>query len=167
LREQDRAHHRFIVGGRIMTLGKLAASRIARTAVLGVAVVLAVACTQEIPFRTAGNHDSAAGITRDPVERMLLESERKKALARELAGGESVPRDGGKRDASISDKAVTALSAERSLRAAEIHVRTRASVVTLDGSADTPQSRDKAAQVVLNVQGVRSVRNEIRIDEGS
>jgi osmotically-inducible protein OsmY len=40
-------------------------------------------------------------------------------------------------------------------------------VITLSGTADTPAKSHQAAMVALNVDGVRSVKNEIVVVKGS
>ncbi|HET9403089.1 MAG TPA: BON domain-containing protein [Burkholderiales bacterium] len=133
-------------------------------AIAGVVALSAASCAQDGP---SGDIDRAANLSGDPIERMIAESQRATAEMRELAGREPA-RSGRKvQDASISARVASALFAEPVLRAAEIHVRTNGSVVTLDGVTDTPQGRTRAAQVAMNVHGVRSVHNHLVVLEDS
>lgn len=70
-------------------------------------------------------------------------------------------------DAAVTAKVKSALVAEPGLKSLAINVDTMAGVVTLRGTADTPASRTKAEQLAMNVEGVRSVTNEIVVVKGS
>lgn len=138
--------------------------RLRFAAVAGTVALSSASCTQDGPGATT---DRAANMPVDPIEKMIAMSEWKAAETRELAG--RVPIRSGRKvqDASISARVASALFAEPVLRAAEIHVHTNGSIVTLDGMTDTPQSRTRAAQVAMNVQGVRSVHNQLVVAEDS
>ncbi len=151
-----------------MTLNNANRNRLARTAALAGALAL-LSMTSCGLDNTAGKSGAApriAPLLADPIERMLVESERKAAIARELAGRDPA-RSASSPDASITARVVSALSTEPSLQVADIHVTTRGRVVTLDGAAATPQDRNRAAQLAVHVPGVRSVRNEILVVEDS
>jgi osmotically-inducible protein OsmY len=60
-----------------------------------------------------------------------------------------------------------ALSAEPGLRSITVDVKSADGVITLYGTADTPASSHRAAMVALNVDGVRSVKNEMVVVRGS
>jgi hypothetical protein len=138
--------------------------RLRFAAVAGAVALSAASCAQDGPGETT---DHAANMLVDPIERMIALSDWRAAETRELAGREPI-RSGRKiQDASISARVASALFAEPVLRAAEIQVHTSGSIVTLDGIADTPQSRTRAAQVAMNVQGVRSVHNHLVVAEDS
>jgi hypothetical protein len=64
-------------------------------------------------------------------------------------------------DAALSSKVESALKAEPDLHGTSIAVRTDEGVVTLSGSAKSPQLRSMAAEVALSIRGVKLVRNEI------
>jgi osmotically-inducible protein OsmY len=61
----------------------------------------------------------------------------------------------------------SALGTEPGLEALSIDVNAVNGEVTLYGTADTAARRDKAAQVALNVDGVKSVTNHLIILKGS
>lgn len=64
-------------------------------------------------------------------------------------------------DATLATKVKSALITEPGLKSGDIKVEASGGIVTLQGTADTPESRQKAAQVASTVEGVRAVRNEI------
>lgn len=151
-----------------MTLNDATGNRFVRSAALaGAFALLSLAsCALDKTAGSSGTTARAASPAADPIERMLAEAERKAAEARELAGRDPT-RSALNPDASITARVVSALSTEPSLQVTEIHVRTQGRVVTLDGAADTPQDRHKAAQVAVSIPGVRSVRNDILVAEDS
>ena len=69
-------------------------------------------------------------------------------------------------DATVTAKVKSALIAEPNLKALSINVDTTAGIVTLKGTADSQEAKQKAAQVATNVEGVRSVRNELIVVRG-
>jgi hyperosmotically inducible protein len=64
-------------------------------------------------------------------------------------------------DASVTAKVKSALITEPDLKARDIDVDTTDGVVTLQGTAETAESRQKAAQVASNIEGVKAVKNQI------
>lgn len=70
-------------------------------------------------------------------------------------------------DAALTGKVKAAFVAESDLKSMAIDVDTAAGVVTLYGTVDTAALRDKAAQVASNVDGVKSVRNNLVVLKGS
>jgi hyperosmotically inducible protein len=67
-------------------------------------------------------------------------------------------------DAALSAKVKAAIATDVGARAAgSLNVETYGGVVELSGFADSEQHATRAAQAAKKVQGVRSVRNEIRI----
>jgi hyperosmotically inducible periplasmic protein len=60
-------------------------------------------------------------------------------------------------DAAITGKVKTALMAEPGIRSLKIDVDTKNGVVTLNGTVDTAEQKDRALQVAQNVNGVKSV----------
>ncbi len=149
-----------------MMLSELAGLRIVRSAAIAGAVALSVAaCARDMRSGPGEEADRIAELSEDAIERMVVESERKAAVARELAG-RAPARSAIRPDASISATVESAVFAVPSLQVTNIHVRTRERVVTLNGTAGTPQDRSKAAQAAVSVPGVRSVRNDILVAEG-
>jgi hyperosmotically inducible periplasmic protein len=70
-------------------------------------------------------------------------------------------------DAALAEKVKSALGADRALRASTVDVGVSGGVVTLFGTADTREHRDRAAQLAANVPGVKSVKNQMVIVAGS
>lgn len=70
-------------------------------------------------------------------------------------------------DAALASKVKAVLSAEPALKSVTLDVVAIDGVVTLNGTAETHASSDQAAKMALNVDGVRSVKNEIVVVRGS
>ena len=70
-------------------------------------------------------------------------------------------------DAVLEARVKAALSADSSLRSVTVDVKSADGVITLYGTADTPANSHRAAMVALNVDGVRSVKNEMVVVRGS
>ena len=64
-------------------------------------------------------------------------------------------------DASVTTKVKSALITAPDLKAGNIDVETTNGVVTLQGTADSAENRQKAAQVASNIEGVKAVKNQI------
>jgi hyperosmotically inducible periplasmic protein len=80
----------------------------------------------------------------------------------------SEPRSAGTAtDAALEARVKAALAAEPALGSLTVDVKSTAGVVTLYGTADSPKKSHEAALVALNVDGVRSVKNEMVIVRGS
>ncbi len=72
------------------------------------------------------------------------------------------PESGG--DAALSAKVKTAIATDVGARAASsVSVETYRGVVSLSGFADSEERATRAAEAAKKVQGVRSVKNDIRI----
>lgn len=70
-------------------------------------------------------------------------------------------------DAALATRVKSAIAAEPDLKAVTVSVNATAGVVTLNGTADNHVTSDRAARVALNVEGVRSVKNELIVVRGS
>ncbi|HKA39202.1 MAG TPA: BON domain-containing protein, partial [Burkholderiales bacterium] len=70
-------------------------------------------------------------------------------------------------DAALAARVKAALSAEPELRTVTVDVKSADGVVTLYGTADSSARSQQAAMVAMNVEGVRSVKNEMVIVRGS
>lgn len=64
-------------------------------------------------------------------------------------------------DATVTTRVKTALLGEPSLKSVPISVETMQNVVQLSGFVDSQQTKLKAAEVALRVDGVRSVNNSL------
>lgn len=70
-------------------------------------------------------------------------------------------------DTVLEARVKAALSADPALRSVTVDVKSADGIVTLYGTADTPANSHQAAMVALNVEGVRSVKNEMVVVRGS
>ena len=66
-------------------------------------------------------------------------------------------------DVALNIKVEDALKNNPTLQSQAITVYTAGGVVTLTGTTDTPATRDQAAQVVMNVTGVKGVDNKLSV----
>lgn len=70
-------------------------------------------------------------------------------------------------DQVLAARVKAALSADPGLRSVTVDVKSTDGVITLYGTADSAAKSHQAAMVAMNVDGVRSVRNEMVIVRGS
>lgn len=66
-------------------------------------------------------------------------------------------------DATLTTKVKAALATTSDLKALHIHVKTREGVVRLTGSVPDEAQRKLAAETAMNVSGVKSIRNNLKI----
>jgi len=66
-------------------------------------------------------------------------------------------------DSVITTKVQSLLAADDSLKPFEISVVTNQGAVQLSGSVNSQQAVDKAGEIVKNVQGVKSVKNNLTV----
>ncbi len=69
-------------------------------------------------------------------------------------------------DAAITTKVKSAVLAEPGLKSLQINVDTKDAVVTLSGTVDTPDLKNRAMQIAQNVQGVKSVVDNLSVKTG-
>ena len=67
-------------------------------------------------------------------------------------------------DAAVTTKVKAAIVAESSLSALDISVETNNGVVTLTGTVPTAAQSDQATRVARGVEGVKQVKNDIKVD---
>jgi hypothetical protein len=77
------------------------------------------------------------------------------------------PPAGPATDAALEARVRAAIAAEPVLNSLAVDVKSTEGVVTLYGTADSPRKSHEAALVALNVEGVRSVKNEMVVVRGS
>ena len=70
-------------------------------------------------------------------------------------------------DASLTSIIKAALISDSSLDANKIDVENRAGNVALHGSVESPAQRERAERIVMSVGGVRSVNNNLAVNEES
>jgi len=66
-------------------------------------------------------------------------------------------------DAMVTARVKKAIYNEPSLKVADISVTTDSSVVALEGSVKSRAERTKAAEVARKVEGVKRVKNELKV----
>jgi len=64
-------------------------------------------------------------------------------------------------DAAVSTKVKTDLITDSNVKGSEVQVRTYQGEVQLSGFVDTPEQKDRAAEIARRVDGVRMVRNDL------
>jgi hyperosmotically inducible protein len=70
------------------------------------------------------------------------------------------------KDSTITTKIKTKLAAENPASMANIHVDTdKDGIVWMSGTAKTQQDVDKAVSIARNTEGVKSVKNELRVQQ--
>jgi len=69
-------------------------------------------------------------------------------------------------DATLTSRVKSAIDSDSNLKSLTINVDTMAGVVTLKGTADTQENRQKAEQIASSVEGVRNVKNELVVVSG-
>lgn len=67
-------------------------------------------------------------------------------------------------DAAITTRIKTAMVAEKGLETMRIDVDTADGVVTLTGDVRNQANRDRAGAIARNMDGVREVRNDLKVD---
>jgi osmotically-inducible protein OsmY len=70
-------------------------------------------------------------------------------------------------DSSLAQIVKSALVSESSLDANKIDVENKAGNVALYGSVETPQQKEKAERIVMSVGGVKSVANNLTVNDDS
>jgi hyperosmotically inducible protein len=82
-----------------------------------------------------------------------------RALEDDVTVGEAID------DASITAQVKTAIAADDQLSAMEINVDTADGVVTLNGEVGERADIARATEVANDVEGVRSIRNNLTLDQ--
>jgi osmotically-inducible protein OsmY len=143
--------------------------RALQIAVASVFVALNLAaCDQKPSAEKVGKDiDRAVDKAGQQVEQAASAAEKKFEQAKDAAGKTMTETGKAIDDASVTAKVKSALIAEPGLKALAIEVDTSGGVVTLHGTANTPESRAKATQVASNVEGVKSVKNNLIIVKGT
>ena len=70
-------------------------------------------------------------------------------------------------DASLASIVKSALVSDTSLDANKIDIENKAGNVALYGSVESPQQKERAERIVMSVGGVRSVANNLTVNEES
>ncbi|HKN01252.1 MAG TPA: BON domain-containing protein [Candidatus Binataceae bacterium] len=67
------------------------------------------------------------------------------------------------KDTAITAEVKTALASDKNVSSPAIHVTTTAGVVTLKGNVPTPEMAEHAAQLAEQINGVKSVNNQLMV----
>jgi osmotically-inducible protein OsmY len=66
-------------------------------------------------------------------------------------------------DSWITSKVKSQMLADKTVKGTNITVNTTKGVVTLSGTAASPEESDKAAEIARHVEGVKEVENDIHV----
>ena len=110
--------------------------------------------------RTAAASNDNANISRDDFERQKDRFEKEaRELGRKIGSGAD--------DLWIWTKTRSALAYIEDLRDSTINVDVDSNVVTLSGTVPTEAQKVKAEQIAKSIEGVASVKNEIKVTPGA
>lgn len=129
---------------------------------LGTTLGLATACALALAACDVEQQAGNAGKTFDSYVEKAGRTMQQAAIPAENKSDTSPAND-----VVLAARVKAAISADPGLRSVTVDVNAAGGVVTLYGTADTPARSHQAAMVALNVEGVRSVRNEMVIVKGS
>lgn len=140
----------------------------AMIAAIASAFALGVAGCGEKPSQTSSNKNlpQPADSATSQIERAANSAEQNLERAAEAA--EKKLEGAGKAldDAAVTAKVKSALIAEPNLKAMSIDVDTTGGIVTLKGTTENFEQKQKAEQLASTIEGVRSVRNELVVVRG-
>ena len=119
---------------------------------------------------------SLAGCDRpsDPAERMSRKDPAPSGKPLESQGRSAPPAASspasatvGSKDNVLSEKVKTVLQTSTEVQTAGLDVSANDGVVTLNGTVQAPREKQRAALLAMNVEGVRSVVNNLVVMSGS
>ena len=121
------------------------------------AVLLAAGCDQRNASTAGSTSTNPSATAPSTADKMANSAERAgdKMASTAQKAGDKVD------DAAITTKVKTALMAEPGLRSLEINVDTRDNVVTLNGTVDSQEKKQRAMQIAQGVEGVKSVSDNL------
>ncbi|HVK56484.1 MAG TPA: BON domain-containing protein [Burkholderiales bacterium] len=128
----------------------------AERVMIGAAAAIAIgmgvsACDKQHPAESVGQSiDQAAGNIADKSNKLTAS-----------IGAQSEKAGAAFDDAAITVRVKAAILAEPGLRVTRISVDTSKGIVTLNGSVDAPETRDKAQEIAANIAGVKEVDNRL------
>lgn len=127
-----------------------------------------VACDQNTSAEKVGRDVGRATNKAGQQIGQAAETAEKKIDQTTAAAGEKLTEAGkAVDDAALTAKVKSALIAEPGLKALAIDVDTSGGVITLNGTVNNDESRDKAVQLAQSVQGVKSVKDNLVVSKGS
>ncbi len=124
---------------------------------LAAGTLLMVGCDQRAPMdSTAAKVDRAADKVEAKVDRA---ADKVEATASNAADKTAMVAD----DAAITAKVKAAILAEPGLKSLQINVDTNSATVTLSGSVDNADLRDRAKQIATSTAGVKGVVDQLTV----
>jgi hyperosmotically inducible protein len=132
--------------------------RIISTAVAATASTLLLACSPQdrADTRTDANRPATGNTTAERAANSTADATRNAGAAVSQTAS----------DATITTKVKSALLADDEVKGLQIDVDTSSQVVTLTGTAQSPSAKQRAEQLAMQVDGVKSVRNNINVSGG-
>jgi hyperosmotically inducible protein len=137
------------------------------TAVAAALAVSVAACGEKQPSDKMSQIPPSGDTASSKMERAADSAEQKLEKAADAAERKLDQAGKAIDDAAVTAKVKSALIAEPNLKALSINVDTMAGIVTLKGTADSQESKQKAEQLASTVEGVRSVKNELVVIRSS
>ena len=152
----------------LMDIRNIVTRRAPQIAISAAFALNLVACDQRPSAEMFGRDiDLAVDKAGKQLEQAVRLADRKIELAADTAGRTITEAGKALEDATLTAKVKAALVAEPGLQALAIEVETSGGVVTLQGATTTLEYRDRAAQITLNVPGVKSVKNNLNVGRGT
>ena len=121
---------------------------------------------QQSPDNFGQNLKQPADTASSQVGRAVDSAEQKLERAAEAAERKVDGAEKALDDAAVTAKVKSALIAEPNLKAMSINVDTTGGVVTLKGTTENFEQKQRAEQLAGTIEGVRSVRNELLVVKG-
>ena len=104
-----------------------------------------------------------AGIAAAPLSAYSADAVENKETMREKAGETKQKVKRVSKDASITTKVKGKFAKDAEVSALKIRVKTKGAVVTLSGNAKSDAEKSKAETLASDVEGVKSVTNNIKV----
>lgn len=137
-------------------------------AVAGVLSLGLVACDQKPTAEQVGQDiDRAVDKTGQQMAQAADKAEGKMDQAQSAISEKAASAGSTVADAAITAKVKSALIAEPGLKSTGIDVVTEKGVVSLFGTTVSDANRERATRVAANIEGVKSVENNLAVVQGS
>jgi hypothetical protein len=144
------------------TLERKVQNRVLLSAVAAALALGLAACGEKPSSDRVGQNLERGNAVTPPPNRAVDAAPRPDSVASDKMANAGKAVD----DATVTTRVKSALIAEPDLKSLAINVDTTAGVVTLKGTANSQESRQKAEQVASSIEGVRTVKNELVVVSG-
>lgn len=104
-----------------------------------------------------------AGIAAAPLAAYSADSMENKETMKEKATEAKTKVKRVSKDTSITTKVKASFAKDTDVSAMRIHVKTKHGVVRLTGKAKSAEESSKAEDIAKNIEGVKSVKNDIKV----